>query len=345
MEDFSRRRFIKNMGVGTPVIGAAGISGLQSIRQIKTERDSSLPREVWIASMTQEGMTGNNIREVMDAALKRMELALANSPDIICLPEVFHVAGVHGGRPPLEETVEDGSGELVGRFQKFARDHNCYVICPIYSKEEEKIYNAAFVIDRKGSILGTYKKIRPTIGEVKKGISPGPPDVPVFDTDFGKIGIQICYDIEWDEGWERLRNKGAEIVFWPSAFAGGAKVNTKAWIHQYCVVSSTRKDTTKICDITGETLASSGLWSKWGISTPVNLEKVIIHSWPASNKFPEIQKKYGRKINCYSYHEEEFSVIESLSEDVKVRDVLREFEMVSYRESLEEAEKYQQGKL
>ena len=345
MENTSRRKFIKSMSMGGSVIGAAGVSGFATSRHVMPEQNSHSPREVWIASMTQEGMTGNTVREVIDGALHQMEIALSNSPDIICLPEVFHVAGVRGGRPPLEETVENGDGQLVGPFQKFAQDHNCYVICPIYSREGGRIYNAAFVIDRKGTVLGTYKKIRPTIDEVKKGISPGPREVPVFDTDFGRVGIQICYDIEWDEGWEQLRNKGAEIVFWPSAFAGGAKVNTKAWTHQYCVVSSTRKDTTKMCDITGENLVSSGLWSSWGICAPVNLEKVIIHSWPASNKFPEIQKKYGRKINCYSYHEEEFSVIESLSSDVKVRDVLREFDMVSYRESLEEAEKYQRGKL
>jgi len=89
----------------------------------------------------------------------------------------------------------------------------------------------------------------------------------------------------------------------------------------------------------------SGLWSTWGVCAPVNLEKAIIHSWPAALRFPEIQKKYGRKVNCYSFHEEELSIIESRSADVKVRDVMDEFDMITYRESLEEAEKYQKGRL
>ena len=157
------------------------------------------------------------------------------------------------------------------------------------------------------------------------------------------IGIQICYDIEWPEAWESLRKKGAEIVFWPSAFAAGKKVNTKAWEHQYCVVSSTRKDTTKICDITGEELAANGEWSRWGVCAPVNLEKAFLHSWPYSRSFPDVISKYGRKIRCYSLHEEEFSVIESLSPDVKVADVLREFNLKTYREHLKAAEDEQRA--
>lgn len=207
------------------------------------------------------------------------------------------------------------------------------------------MYNSAFVIDRNGAVVGNYRKIRPTIQEIEKGIMPGPKNPPLFEMDFRKFGIQICYDIAWSESWEQLRNMGAEIVFWPSAFAGGEKVNTKAWMNQYCVVSSTRKDTTKICDMTGELIAASGNWSRWGICAPVNLEKVMLPSYPYSYRFPEIQKKYGRKINCYSFHEEEFSVIKSLSPDLKVKDVLKEFDLVSYKDALLQAEEHQRNSL
>lgn len=345
MSAFSRRKFIMNMGLGTSVIGASGLPSIHARSSVNIKPEARWPRQVWIAAMIQQGMQGPSLSDVISAALKQMEIALPCSPDVICLPEVFHEVGVRSGRPSLDEASEDGSGKIIGPFQDFARQHHCYIICPVYAKENGKYYNAAYVIDRKGQVLGNYKKVRPTIGEIKESISPGPSDIPVFDTDFGRIGIQICYDIEWNQGWEQLRRKGAEIVFWPSAFAGGTKVNAKAWTHQYVVVASTRKDTTKICDITGEPVVESGLWSSWGICAPVNLEKAIIHSWPAALKFPEMQRKYGRSLNCYSYHEEEFSIIESLSPEIKVRDVLREFDMITYRESLEEAEKYQNGKL
>lgn len=301
----------------------------------------AMGRPVWVASLTQDGIEGEDCQAAIRAAIKQMEYALPFAPDIVCLPEVFHVARLKGGRPSLEESAEDGSGNLTAPFQAFARQHACYVICPVYTAEEGKYYNAAIVIDREGEILDRYRKTRLTINELKKGLHPGPGDPPVFKTDFGTIGIQICHDIEWADGWEQLAKKGAEIVFWPSAFAGGKKVNTRAWTNQYYVVSSTRKDTTKICDITGQELVVSGNWSRWGVCAPLNLEKAFLHSYPDSYKFPEIQKKYGRKVNCYSLHEEEISVIESLSPDIKVKTILSEFGLKTYRELLKETEELQ----
>lgn len=323
-----RRQFLRK----TIAASAAGMSIGGTHARAEIQNTSS--REVWITSLTQDGIEGKDWKESVDAALRKMAQCVSKSPDIICLPEVFHVAAIRGGRPSPESSSEDGSGKVIAPFQRFAKDHRCYVVCSVYTSEKGKYYNAAVLIDRKGTVVGEYRKARPTVDEMEDGISPGPLDPPVFKTDFGVIGIQICYDIEWPDGWEALRKKGAEIVFWPSAFAAGKKINTKAWENQYCVVSSTRKDTTKICDITGEEIAASGLWSRWGVCAPVNLEKAFLHSWPYSRQFPKIEAKYGRKVRCYSLYEEEFSIIESLSPDVRIADVLREFGLKTYREHL-----------
>jgi len=64
---------------------------------------------------------------------------------------------------------------------------------------------------------------------MNNGVTPGALKPPVFRTDFGVVGAQICFDMEWHDGWQNLRKGGAEIVFWPSAFAGGTAVNAKAW--------------------------------------------------------------------------------------------------------------------
>ena len=134
--------------------------------------------------------------------------------------------------------------------------------------------------------------MHPTVGEIEGQIMPGSAKPPVFKTDIGVLGAQICFDIEWYDGWRRLREAGAELVFWPSAFAGGMMVNTHAWQNKYCVVSSTRKGTTKICDIDGRTIACTGQYDKW-VCAPVNLEKALLHSWPFCRRFGEIRAKYG----------------------------------------------------
>ena len=340
MKNINRRNFVKRTSVGSLGAAALGITNLsfanESIHPDKKVNEK--PREVWIAAMTNSNIQGNNFKEKIDAALQQMEHAVPFKPDIICLPETF----LDPSQKSLETNAEDGSGRIAGPFQAFAKKHSCYVICPINTVENGKYYNAAVLIDRQGKMIGQYRKCRITEGEVEEvGLTPGPTDPPVFKTDFGTIGIQICFDIEWPEGWRALAKKGAEIVFWPSAFAAGKKLNTKAWENQYCVVSSTLKNTTKIVDITGEDIAVSGNWSQWGVCAPVNLEKAFLASWPYVQSFDAIQKKYGRKIRISSLHEEKFSVIESLSADVRIADIMKEFKLKSYREHIQSAENKQ----
>jgi predicted amidohydrolase len=302
-----------------------------------------LPREVWVASISQDGMHAGNYEQMIKAILARMESVVSFQPDIICLPEVFPFVNLDTDRPPLEEVAEVPVGNVCRPFAEFARQHHCHVVCSTYTKEAGRYYNAAVFLGRNGELVGEYRKMHPTIGEMDRGVEPGPLDPPVFQTDFGKVGAQICFDIEWNDGWEKLRQKGAEIVFWPSAFGGGEMVNTKAWQNHYCVVSSTRKGTTKICDINGEAIAKTGHFTNF-VCAPVNLEKAFLHTWPFCQRFPEIQAKYGRKVRIQTFQEEEWSIIESRSPDVKIADVMEEFELQTRDEHIEEADKAQRAR-
>ncbi len=63
-------------------------------------------------------------------------------------------------------------------------------------------------------------------------------NIPVFDTDFGRIGVQICFDIEYRDGWDALDRAGAEIFFWLSAAEGGRGLNVIAWNYHRYVASA-----------------------------------------------------------------------------------------------------------
>jgi hypothetical protein len=150
--------------------------------------------------------------------------------------------------------------------------------------------------------------------------------------------VQICFDIEWAEGWRKLRQAGAEIVFWPSAFAGGVMVNTRAWQNRYPVVSSTWKDTSKICDVSGDEIAKTGRWNSNWVVAPVNLEKALVHTWPYVKHYDAIRAKYGRKVKITSFHEEEWTVFESLSPEIKIADVMKEFDIQTLEELIRTSE-------
>lgn len=342
MKDNNRRDFIRNMALGATALNFSNpvaegrLRGTASAQGVEEGAG-----KVWVASITQRDISGDSCNAVIRSAIKQMEYAVGYAPDIYCLPEVFHAEGVISGRPSLDISAENGTGNIIGPLQDFACRYNCYVICPVYTVDHGKYYNAAIVIDRKGKKSGEYRKIRLTEGEIQNGLTPGPVDPPVFSLDFGKIGIQICYDVEWTDGWTQLRKKGAEIVFFPSAFAAGKKLNARAWENQLYVVSSTLKDTTRIIDITGEDIVVSGNWSPWGVCAGINLQKAFVSSYPAFYKFPEITRKYGRRVRCYSLHEEEISVIESLDPALCVSGILEEFGLVTYRQELQNAEEKQ----
>jgi predicted amidohydrolase len=334
----TRRNFIEKAAV-TAGLTALGTESLLGAPAAPNATQGRLPREVWIATVSQHRMSAETPEKMTEAIFAVLKNCLSCSPDVICLPEIFMTANI-SARLSLQERT-DVSYKLLREFTAFAKTNNCYVICPMFTRENGKIFNSAVVIDRRGSVAGEYRKIHLTEGEVADGVTPGPLLPPVFKTDFGVVGIQICFDIEWDDGWTALEKQGAEIVFWPSAFAGGQAVNGKAWQHRYNVVSSTWKDTTKICDITGETVIQTGHWDRNIVCAPVNLEKAFLHSWPYALRFDEIRAKYGRKVRFQTFHEEEWSVIESLSPEVRVKDILAEFKLRTYEQLMNDSEKAQ----
>lgn len=324
----NRRSFIQSalLAGGGLVSSPTGNTSPLPDNPVKSGRS---PRRVKIATISQMDIEPYVAGEKMIASvLNAMETASAYKPDIICVPETFSTVGIDENQKSLDWRVET-TQMAREKFRKFAAAHQCYVVCPGHIKENGKVYNVAILTDRKGVEVGNYKKAYPTANEIKSGIVPGPLNPPVFDTDFGKIGFQICFDVLWDDGWRQLKEKGAEIVFWPSAYAGGRTVNTRAWQYEYVVVSSTRKHTSKICDISGEEIVKTGFWDPRLAIATVNLEKILIHTWPDVRKFPEIKSRYLDKIKITNFDEEEWSLIESVSPDLTIDTVIREFGLKS----------------
>jgi predicted amidohydrolase len=87
-------------------------------------------------------------------------------------------------------------------------------VAGIYEREGSLIYNTAILIDRQGNVAGKYRKVHLPQTEVEGGLTPGE-EYPVFKTDFGTIGIEICYDNFFPEEAKSLMLNGAEIILLP----------------------------------------------------------------------------------------------------------------------------------
>jgi N-carbamoylputrescine amidase len=141
---------------------------------------------------------------------------------VICFQELFY--GPYFGiteDPKYYAYAEAADGPIVQRFAALAKELSMVMVLPIYEEEIPGVYyNTAVVVDDDGTILGKYRKHHlPNLDKFweKFYFRPGNLGYPVFKTAVGPIGVYICYDRHFPEGWRILGLHGAEIVFNPSA--------------------------------------------------------------------------------------------------------------------------------
>jgi N-carbamoylputrescine amidase len=157
---------------------------------------------------------------------EQARLAAAEGARVICFQELFYgpyFCQVQDAK--FYEYAESVPGPVTERFAELAAELGMVMILPVYELEQPGfLYNTAAVIDADGTYLGKYRKHHlphlPGFWE-KFYFRPGNGGYPVFDTAVGKIGVYICYDRHFPEGWRALGLNGAQIVFNPSATSAG----------------------------------------------------------------------------------------------------------------------------
>ena len=152
--------------------------------------------------------------------------AAAAGAKVICFQELFY--GPYFCQlqdPKFYEYAESVPGPTTERFQALAAELGMVMVLPMYEQEQPGVlYNTAAVIDADGKYLGKYRKNHiPQVNGFweKFYFRPGNLGYPVFDTAVGRIGVYICYDRHFPEGWRALGLAGAKIVFNPSATSRG----------------------------------------------------------------------------------------------------------------------------
>jgi len=172
--------------------------------------------------------TPEQIRDAMiEAHIPLIDQAGKEGVQVLCFQEVFT-------QPyfcPSQDTKWYGAAEkipdgpTVTLMREYAKKHNMVIVVPIYEEEIPGVYyNTAAVIDADGSYLGKYRKTHiPQVAGFweKFFFKPGQSGWPVFDTAYCKLGVYICYDRHFPEGWRALALNGAEYIVNPSATVAG----------------------------------------------------------------------------------------------------------------------------
>ncbi len=178
------------------------------------------------AALVQAEWTGDK-ESMVDKNLEYARQAAAQGAQILCFQEIFSTAyfcTIQDARY-YDEAEEIPNGPTVQRMIALAKETGMVLIVPIYERVDEgTFYNTAAVVDADGDFLGIYRKMH--IPQVegfweKFYFKPGNLGYPVFDTAVGRIGVYICYDRHFPEGWRALGLAGAKIVFNPAATTRG----------------------------------------------------------------------------------------------------------------------------
>lgn len=279
-----------------------------------------------IATVCQAGAFYATPAENREHVLNLLDLAMSQQPDLVCLPETFTTVTVAAlSAQDLGEPVPGPTTDAVARR---AREHNCYVICPIKTLRRDKVWNSAIVIDRAGQVAGIYDKIHPVTTSTdytvfEGGISPGS-EAPVFDLDFGRVGLQICFDAGFPETWAELAIKGARLVFWPSAYNGGFPLQAYAYLHHYYVVSSVRTEKSRIIDPCGVIRAETD--NRFNIVwQDINLDYMVCH-YDFNHAIPDrIAAAYGPRVEIRSHRDAGHFLVEPVDDGVTIAQLQREF--------------------
>jgi len=157
---------------------------------------------------------GNTVEKNISVMSDLLDQAGTSGCQIVCLPEGWATGNTGLGMTKVEANTLEGSASTM--MSKKAKQYGMYIVSGLYSWTGDTLNNVAVLYDRQGNKQAVYKKVQLPDAEAEQGAVPGN-TLPVFETDFGKIGILICWDYAFPEVSRILALNGAEILFCPIA--------------------------------------------------------------------------------------------------------------------------------
>jgi len=280
-----------------------------------------------IVTTCQNGIGHPTVEGNRQAMLRLFDLAKPLKPDLVCLPEAFTGVGIPKG-DASEVVAETVPGPTTALFGAKAKELGCYVICPFRTKRDGQQYNSAVILDRRGEVVGLYDKAQPVTTSpdytvLEGGLKPGG-QPPVFDLDFGRIGIQICFDAGFPESWQALADQGARLIFWPSAYHGGFTHQAYARYHNIPIVTSVRTQESRCIDAMGRVVAITDQL-KNVVAWTYNTDYVVCHNdfnWPVQE---QILAAYGDRVRLSAYRDDGHFIVEPLDDGLTCADLQAEF--------------------
>jgi hypothetical protein len=211
-------------------------------------------------------------------------------------------------------------------------------VAPTYllAADGKRCSNAAILFARDGAVAGIYRKVHLVVApdsEIMEGGSTLGTDVPVFQCDFGRLGIQICYDMEFDRGWNELARQDSELVAWPTQSPQTATPAFRAMRGQSYIVSSTWRNNASVFEPSGR-IAAQIRPPESVLTHEIDLSYAIL-PWSAKlENGKALQKKFGEGVAFHYYEDEDRGIFWSNDPRMIIREMVRSLGLEEQYEQL-----------
>jgi len=289
---------------------------------------------------------GDPLAPNREAFLRYLEAAERFDPDFVSFPELVLAADTNRDERPLEELSISLPGPFLDRVGERADALDSYVWVPTYERAGDDVYNAVALVSPDGDYLGTYRKVAPTVNELtNRGVTPGT-ELPVWETEFGRVGATICWDLRFDDVALAYRAEGLDLMFHPSHGLGHGKLEHWATYHgfhiAYCFTSDCFTSDACVFTPTGDTRgwvsshptmptldAGEGLRGRYSLAT-VNTDMACYNQGTfdyEDSELTDLQQAYPESVRIHTHPMEGFTVVESTAEDVTVEELAAEYRL------------------
>ncbi len=235
--------------------------------------ETPAPRRATVAALNLRPSHTASAAESVHAWVALAEAA-APAADVLLLSEGIPMVGT--GRTYVE-VAEPVPGPTTTALGELARRRHAWVVAGLYERAGSVVYNSAVLIDRSGAVAGTYRKVYLPREEVEGGLTAGS-TYPVFATDFGRVGLMICWDTQFADPARALALGGAELLLVPIAGGNDTLVRARAIENRVFLASSGYDFPTQVVDPDGQVLARAVTDGTVAVAT-IDLNRRYLDPW------------------------------------------------------------------
>ena len=250
---------------------------------------------------------------------------LPDQPDLIVLPEMCDLPANYEYTAPIGQNYFRKRGDsILALLADLARQHHCYITCPaVRTLPDGNFRNSIQLIDRQGEVCAIYDKVHPTLWELDSCIYPGQKAV-VAECDFGRVGLAICFDLNFDEFRLQYVQARPDMIAFCSMYHGGLMQNYWAYSCRAHFAGAITGTGGYIHSPVGEPIACSTNYFNYATAT-VNLDCRQMHTDYNMEALSAMRKKYGPQVKVSDPGYLASVLISSESDEVSIDQMVQEF--------------------